>query len=128
MATSILVVSVSKYLNGNPIAKGITADWSKAKAHSVASSFENVGFDLNPNDVAATLRDLRNILEERLWDGVILGWCVRGHVEFTVLFEKLIELCFDVKLRTPRMKIMFSTGPDNLVETALRNFPVEEKY
>lgn len=120
---SILVLSISQYLAGNPIAKSIEADWAKEKAHKVKHLFNNVGFDVDPIDVEGTLEAVRHQLEGRTWDGICIGWCIRGHVEFTVLFEKLVALCFEVVKSAPQTRIMFSTGPDNLVETALRNFP-----
>lgn len=121
---SILVVNLGQYLTGVPAEKAIKADWEKEKAHNITSLFDNKGFDLDPKDVTSTLRALKKILEERPWDGVLLGWCVRGHVEFTLLFEELITLCCEVQKSALQMKIMFSTGPDNLVETVARNFPV----
>lgn len=121
----ILTVSLSQHLTGIPIAKVIKADWNKAKARDVANLIENVGFNLDPEDVPGTLKALKSKLEGRSWDGIILGWCIRGHVEFTTLFEKVVVTCFEVMRLTPHTKIMFCTGPDNLVETVLRNFPVE---
>jgi hypothetical protein len=63
-------------------------------------------------------------MEGRSWDGVLIGWCTGGHVEFTVLFEEIVMMYFKAKKLSQLMKIMFSTGPDNLVETVSRNFPV----
>ena len=37
-------------------------------------------------------------------------------------------MCCKVKKLQSQMKIMFSTGPDNLVETVSRNFPVEDGF
>ena len=99
------------------------ADWDKEKARNVKDSFRNVGLDLNPNDVDGTLQALREELNTRSWDGIILGWCIRGHVEFTELFEEVVGICFEFMKTEPHVAIMFSTGPNNLVETVLRTFP-----
>jgi hypothetical protein len=121
---SILVVNLGQHLTGVPVEKVIQAEWEKEKAHNISSFFDNNGFNLDPRDVPSTLKALRHKLEERSWDGLLLGWCVRGHVEFTLLFEELVTLCCEVQKSAPQMKIMFPTGPDNLVETVARNFPV----
>ena len=124
---SILTISASRHLVNVPVEEAIKADWAQEKARAMADSFENIGFNLDPNDVSSTLTALRKELEGRSWDGVLLGWCVRGHVEFTLLFEELVTLCCEVQKSVPQMKIMFSTGPDNLVETVARNYPAEKE-
>ncbi|TVY82629.1 hypothetical protein LSUE1_G002681 [Lachnellula suecica] len=122
---SILVVSASRHLTGVPIEAGIKTEWAKEKARHIADHFDNVGFNIDPKDVPNTLKALRHELVGRSWDGVILGWCIRGHVEFTLLFEEVVAVCCDVKKSAPEMKIMFSTGGDNIVETVARNFPMD---
>lgn len=116
---AILVLGISKHLSGVPIAKVIATDWAKEKGNGIRDSFENVGFDPDPNNVTSTLATLKEILEGRNWDGVILGWCVRGHVEFTDFFEDLVRLV----VNSGQKNLMFSTGQDNLVETVVRNYP-----
>ncbi|TVY17516.1 hypothetical protein LARI1_G004667 [Lachnellula arida] len=122
---SILIIGLSQHLTGSLIEKAIKADWAKEKAHGMADSFDNIGFNLDPNDIPGTLKALKHELEGRSWVGILLGWCIRGHVEFTLLFEGVHSVCCEAVKAAPRTKIMFSTGPDNLVETVVRNFPVE---
>ncbi|KAL3425817.1 hypothetical protein PVAG01_02608 [Phlyctema vagabunda] len=121
---TILTLSVSRHLSGVPIDKVILTDWAKEKADGVRDSFENIGFNLDPTDVPGTLEAVKHELEKTSWDGVVIGWCVRGHVEFTLLFEELVALCCERMRSAPRMRLMFSTGQDKLVETVVRNFPV----
>ena len=85
---AILNLSASHYLVGHPVNEVIRADWGKEKAREVAEKFDNVGFTVDPTDVPGTLTALQQTLQTRSWDGVLVGWCTRGHVEFTVLFEK----------------------------------------
>ncbi|KAH7310838.1 hypothetical protein B0I35DRAFT_439778 [Stachybotrys elegans] len=120
---NILVVSASLYLAGHPITEVLKADWSKPKAQDDLSRFESIGFQVDPTDESTTLRNLRQKLQEKNWDGVLVGWCLRGHVEFTVLFERIVGILVDQAKVQPDMNIMFSSGPDNLVETTVRNFP-----
>ena len=122
---SILVIGLTQHLTGSPIEKAIKEDWAKEEAHGIANSFDNAGFNLDPKDVPGSLKALQQELQGRSWDGILLGWCIRGHVEFTLLFEEVHSVCCGAVKAAPQTKIMFSTGPDNLVETVVRNFPVE---
>ncbi|KAH8591132.1 hypothetical protein B0O99DRAFT_690956 [Bisporella sp. PMI_857] len=124
---AILILSIRKHLTGKPISEAIAADWAKPKASGLTNSFTNAGFDLDPDDAPNTMRALRSELEGRPWDAVIIGWCVRGHVEFTEFFEEVVSLCVLAREKQEpagKMKLLFSTGQGNLVETTLRGFPV----
>ncbi|KAH8696596.1 hypothetical protein BGW36DRAFT_428598 [Talaromyces proteolyticus] len=122
----ILVLSASQYLSGHPISEVIRTDWTKDKARKIAAEFDNVGFDIDPTaDTASTLESLQRVLQARWWDGVIIGWCVRSHVEFTVLFEQIVRTVAGQVLVQPGLKIMFCAGPEDLVQTTLRNCPSE---
>jgi hypothetical protein len=118
---TILYVGATKYLTGNSITSAISKDWQKAG--EVASHFDNHGFDLNPEDSVRTIEELRSEIRDKAWNGILLGWCIRGHVEFTALFEQVVSVCVDETRSMEGVKLMFSTGPDNLFETVLRNFP-----
>ena len=122
---AILILSASQYLVGHPISELVKADWEKEKARDIADYFDNVGFTVDPTNVSGTLQALQQTLQTRPWDGVIVGWCTRGHVEFTVLFEKIVAVLVKQAILKPELKIMFCTGPTDLVETTFRNFPVE---
>ncbi|MCJ1311528.1 hypothetical protein MMC25_005201 [Agyrium rufum] len=119
---SILTLSASRHLSGVPIAQGLQREWAKDKANKSRDSFDNVGFDVDPKDASGALEGIKRELSCRPWDGIVIGWCLRGHVEFTDLFEQVIATCVDATRSAPQTKIMFSTGPDNLVETVERNF------
>ncbi|KAL2073544.1 hypothetical protein VTL71DRAFT_10870 [Oculimacula yallundae] len=128
---SILTVSASLHLSGHPISSVLTKQWSLASPE-VATRFENIGYQVDPNDIRNTIAGLREIIKERDWDGIIFGWCVRGHVEFTELFEKLVQAAFEEvvmrkseRVKGKDVKIMFCEGPEGLVKAAVRNFPVE---
>lgn len=121
---AILVLSASHYLIGHHVNEVVKADWEKEKARDIADKFDNVGFTVDPTDVPGTLKALQQTLQTRSWDGVLVGWCTRGHVEFTVLFEKLVAMIVGQAILQPELKIMFCAGPEDLVETTIRNFPL----
>jgi len=117
----VLTLSASKYLTGHPIQEVIDQDWKKAD-DSTRTQFDNVGFDVDPRDRSATIDELRQTLRASDWDGILLGWCLRGYAERTELFEELVDVCVDEKKRST--KLLFCTGPDNLFEATVRSFPV----
>ncbi|CAF3486021.1 hypothetical protein SNK03_012918 [Fusarium graminearum] len=125
----ILTISLSRHLHGRDINEELKEQWSKAKVSSTtASRFTNVGFDLNAD--GSNLGVLKTKLEEREWSGVIIGWCTRGNIEFTELFESVVAVCVDyallrkqgnTSLKEP--KLIFCRGPQDLINATLRNFP-----
>ena len=127
---SILTISSSHHITGEPVEAVLAHEWcsDKVPAH-ISNRFDNVGFNLEHNDVSKTLSELRKELRGRKWDAVLLGWCVRGHAEYTVLFEKVIGVVVEELRREGEggklgeTKLIFGTGPENLVEATARNFP-----
>ncbi|KAF2163539.1 hypothetical protein M409DRAFT_26150 [Zasmidium cellare ATCC 36951] len=118
---NILTVSLAKHLTGEPVADVIAQDWKKASA-ATTRNFTNVGFDVDFHNFDHTLEDLRTSLHEREWDGILVGWCLRGKPAHTEMFERVVGVCFE-ELKVERTKVMFCTGPDDLVHTVQRNFP-----
>ncbi|KAM0355079.1 hypothetical protein ACHAPU_000936 [Fusarium lateritium] len=127
----VLTISLSRHLNGRDINTGLEQQWSESKVPaSVASRFSNIGFNLDAN--GGNLEELKGVLQKQDWSGIILGWCVRGHIEFTELFESVVAVCVenvvqrkqsDIIVKEP--KLIFCRGPDDLVTATLRNFPEE---
>ncbi|KXJ85629.1 hypothetical protein Micbo1qcDRAFT_186512 [Microdochium bolleyi] len=135
----ILTVSLARHLAGHDIQHVLDIAWSSsAVASSTKSRFDNHGFNLNVTNTEQNLADLRQTLAEREWAGVILGWCVRGHAEFTEFFESVASVCVDHIVQTSthhaagrgqgdrmgaRTRLIFCSGPDDLVNATLRTFP-----
>lgn len=114
----IITISLSNHLTGNPLESVIKKDWSKRPDQE--GRFNNIAFDFDMNNEPIAMENLKQELHQRDWDGVLIGWCIRGKVQYSILFENIIHLCRDLPEKT---KIMFCTGPDDLVESTLRNFP-----
>jgi hypothetical protein len=121
---SVLTLSLYMHLHGQPISEIIDHEWKAKASPQTGAKFENVGFDVDPHNVPQTLQDLRGQLRSRHWDGVIVAWCTRGNPSRTELFEDLVEVCVDeTRGGDSKTKLIFNTGPDNLVEPILRAFP-----
>ncbi len=127
---TVLSISLAKYLHGHDVADVIAEDWNAKATSDEQARFDNHGFNLDPIDVGGTLASLKHRLQEREWDGVIVGWCTRGNIKFTPLFEKVVrEVVGEVVRReehgTPGdkgLKMMFSDGADDLFRTTMRTF------
>jgi hypothetical protein len=114
----ILTVSLSYYLTGHRLEDVIKKDWTKSPDQ--AKRFMNVAFDFDGENVPTALHELKEKLLHQHWDGILVGWCIRGKPQHTTIFEDVIELCRSLPQET---KILFCTGPDDLMQTTLRNFP-----
>ena len=121
--TSVLTIAATKYLTGTTVEQLLEQKWSKAPPEA-SHRFNNVGFDVDPDHVSETMNQLRAELKDNDWDGIVLGWCIRGHVEFTDLFEKIMNLVAGELRSKQDTKLIFVTGPDNLVEATQRTFPL----
>ncbi|KAL6354847.1 hypothetical protein LRP88_12204 [Fusarium phalaenopsidis] len=130
--TPVLTISLARHLVGHSITEVLEQQWDPTKVPtSTTSRFSNIGFDLDVN--GANLEDLRKVLTERQWSGIIVGWCTRGHVEFTELFESVVAICVDYIVERKQgnasakePKLMFCRGADDVVNATLRNFPLED--
>ena len=119
---NVLTVSAAKSLTGEPVAEVAEKDWQKANAATKAR-FNNVGFDIDLDDFTHALQGIRKTVRSQPWDGILVGWCMRGYPERTEQFEQIMALLFEELREVPKTKVMFSTGPENLYETTVRNFP-----
>lgn len=128
---AILTISLSKFLGGHDIAEVLRQDWSTKATLEQQQAFHNEGFNLDPTNSENTLKELEEKLGEKRWDAVIVGWCSRGNTKFTPLFEKIVAACLQAAILREtedkdkgydRLKILFSDGPQDLVNTTLRGF------
>lgn len=118
----ILTISLAQHLHGQSISKTIEKEWSTKATPQQRAAFNNEPFDLDPNDLGA----LRSRLQTTEWDGVIVGWCIRGSdKEFTPMFENVVETVTDVQYGKDgqrSFKLMFCKGPDDIYDTTIRHF------
>ncbi|KAJ4329107.1 hypothetical protein N0V84_000467 [Fusarium piperis] len=127
----VLTISLARHLVGHSISEVLEQQWASAKVPtSTTSRFLNVGFDLDVN--GGNLEDLKKVLAEMECSGIIVGWCTRGHVEFTELFESVVAVCVDYIVERKQgnaakePKLIFCRGADDVFNATLRNFPLED--
>lgn len=123
---NILTVSAAYSLHGTPIAGTINREWATKTSSGIRANFNNVGFDFLLEEPDQSLSDLRRTLQNQQWDGVVVGWCIRGmSVERTEIFEGVMKEVVDAARGQRGLKVMFCRGPTDLVGTTMRNFSVE---
>ncbi|SMR59886.1 unnamed protein product [Zymoseptoria tritici ST99CH_3D1] len=124
-AKRVLVAGLGRFIAADHAAQfgsaqanraSITANLEKARQHG----FEPSAVELNPNDPAASLKELRELLVGTHFDGFTIGFGIRGKKEFTELFEDVVNLSREL---SPKTKLGFSVAPDAVFETLLRMFP-----
>lgn len=94
------------------------ADADLAKIKGAGFYVENYFADTNNTDL---LDDVKKVFTSRHWDGISIGFGVRGTPELTGLFEDLVNMAVAEMKPTP--KFMFALRPDSLFRTVQRAFP-----
>lgn len=93
----------------------VGADIQRAAAAGIACSITQI----NPHEPEEGLQDLeKRLTEDTKWDGVVVGWGIRGEKEFTDVFERVVELC-----RVAAVRMGFSTGVEGLGSALRRLVP-----
>lgn len=122
---NILTISAAYSLHGTPIIGTIEREWNSKTTPEVQSHFNNTGFDFILEDPDKSLFTLRQTLQDGHWDGVIVGWCIRGmSVDRTEIFEGVMKEVIDAAREQKDLRAIFCRGPTDLVEATLRNFPM----
>ena len=65
------------------------------------------------------LKDIKERLQTKPFDGVVIGNGIRAEAEYTVFFEDLVNACRENK---PEVRMGFNTSPGDILECCLRNF------
>lgn len=90
----------------------------KAEKDLLASGYDSTVFFHAFEDGVTAWRD---ILQSKKWDGVIIGFGVKGNPELNEFFEGLVNA---VREWAPQAKIGFNTSPDSTVAAARRICPI----
>ncbi|MCJ1325031.1 hypothetical protein MMC10_001693 [Thelotrema lepadinum] len=105
--------------------EGKTAEVLREKIQASLKKCQDAGYEVNPkqfpsNSLSTTaLPECKELLGSKKWDGVIIGFGIRGVPECTEFFEKLVNAAREI---VPGAPFGFNTRPDDLYECLLRNF------
>jgi len=67
----------------------------------------------------AALEHVKGKLASKKYDGLIVGFGLRGDAKNTILFEKIVNLASEM---VPGIKFGFSGSPDDLFDCVVRNY------
>ena len=94
---------------------------STKQALEAGYDFEMIQFDV------ANLSSEQGRIKEKLlskrWDGVIVGFGVRGNPELTGIFETLVNTASEI---LPGIRFGFASSPDDVFPCVVRNFGQSE--
>lgn len=107
------------------VAAGIDPEMIRNGLEALDSELTDAGYDYK--SVFASPDDPRSIqayidaLKSRHWDGVIIGFGVRGNPKLTVYFEMLVNMVVE---HSPGTKLLFNSSPDSTLDAAKRQVPI----
>jgi hypothetical protein len=99
---------------------GLTKEKLNLAIDAAERNLQDLGFDVKfcLIDLGETAESVaKAALQEKQYDGVLIGAGVRTPPVYFALFEKLINIVHEY---APRAKICFNTNPDDTVEAVLR--------
>lgn len=84
------------------------------------------GYDLTtslfgPGDNAGMNHCFISQMKAKKYDGVLIGFVVRGDPELMVFFEEIVNL---VREHAPDVKLLFSSGLQSAVDAAKQQLPI----
>ncbi|KAH8757290.1 hypothetical protein F5883DRAFT_568536 [Diaporthe sp. PMI_573] len=80
------------------------------------------GFTLyfaDSRDTGAALPAIRELLRGSAWDGVSIGFGLRGAIEYTALFEDIVNTVV-AEAQGPVPKLMFTSSTTDIYDAAIR--------
>lgn len=60
---------------------------------------------------------LVELLKTQSWDGVVVGFGIRGIPEMTIFFEEIVNT---VRTHAPSTKLLFNSTPETIIDAARR--------
>lgn len=125
---NILLAGLGKYAATDPSALSIfgTAETIHQQLAIQMSTLSAQGItchsmDLNPQDPADSLGRVEEVLRSQHFDGIVIGFGLRGNKDNTALFEKVVNL--GIEVCGSGVRFGFSTSPTAVAETVERVIP-----
>jgi len=96
-------------------------DACKKQVLEAGYDFDMVQFD--PASFSSQQHRIEDKLRSKRWDGVIVGFGVRGNPKLTEIFEALINTASEIQ---PGVKFGFASSPADVFPCVVRNFGQKE--
>lgn len=120
---AVLSMGLAQSMNKN---HSFGPEFIREMAQQETKKFEAAGFHHythlieTPEDITKSIREIRDLLNERRWDAIAIGYGFRGETQLTELFEDTVNACIDVC--GPKVRFVFPTLPAAHYESAQRLF------
>lgn len=83
------------------------------------AGFEFTLYFADSKDTGAALPAVRELLRGSTWDGVSIGFGLRGDIEYTTLFEDIVNAVV-AEVQGPVPKLMFTSSTTDIYDAAIR--------
>lgn len=83
------------------------------------AGFEFTLYFADSKDTGAALPAVKELLRGSTWDGVSIGFGLRGAIEYTALFEDIVNAVVS-EAQGPVPKLMFTSSTTDIYDAAIR--------
>ncbi|KAJ0114442.1 hypothetical protein J7T55_010831 [Diaporthe amygdali] len=83
------------------------------------AGFEFTLYFADSKDIEATMPAVKSLLRDSTWDGVSVGFGLRGAPEYTALFEDIVNAAIK-ETRGHVPKLMFTSSTTDIYDAAIR--------
>lgn len=83
------------------------------------AGFEFTLYFADSKDTGAALPTVKELLRGSTWDGVSIGFGLRGAIEYTALFEDIVNAVVS-EAQGPVPKLMFTSSTTDIYDAAIR--------
>ncbi|POS69687.1 hypothetical protein DHEL01_v211918 [Diaporthe helianthi] len=83
------------------------------------AGFEFTLYFADSKNTGAALPSIKELLRGSTWDGVSIGFGIRGAIEYTNLFEDIINTIV-LEVQGPVPKFMFTSSTTDIYDAAIR--------
>ena len=84
-----------------------------------AAGFEFTLYFADSKNTGAALPEIMELLRGSRWDGVSIGFGLRGAIEYTALFEDIVNAVV-AEAKGPVPKLMFTRSTTDIYDAAIR--------
>ncbi|KAH8914695.1 hypothetical protein BT69DRAFT_1289838 [Atractiella rhizophila] len=97
---------------------------AKCEEIMLDAGYDYEGFWFHPDDTFEQFKEkLITKVTEKHWDGIMIGWGVRGNIQITNWFEDMVNVAKD---HSPKSRLMFNWSPESTLDMAQRSFPYKK--
>lgn len=108
----ILIIGLGHFAPHHPLVPDdLKQKFATEMARVQAAGYEATTLQLNPDDITSSLAEVKEILVEKEFKAVVIGYGLRGLKEYTVLFEGVVGCVMEKGVR-----LLFTEAPDGVME------------